>query len=1054
MINEELLEENCIAWFKELGYEYASGYDIAPGGENPARDDYHRAVLRARLLPQLAALNPDVPTANLEQVAESIGAMDSPALLRGNRDFYRQFIEGVKIEYQRGDKTEIKYVRLVDFVNVDANEFLVVNQFTVQGAKNKRRADIVVFVNGLPLAVIELKDPKNENTDIWDAYRQLQTYQEDIPELFICNAALVISDGLFACVGSLCAEKGRFMPWRTMDNENHKPKLEMQLEVLVKGFFQKGLWLDYLRHFILFTQTGGMLEKKIAAYHQFHAAREAVKATLIASNKNQVTDARADYADRVQPGSGKAGVIWHTQGSGKSISMVCYAGKLVQQAEMKNPTLVVVTDRNDLDGQLFDTFTSAADILKQTPKRAESREDLREMLNANRGGGIIFTTIQKFQLREDETRHAALCSRDNVVVISDEAHRSQYGHQAKLSATGKYRYGYAKHLRDALPNATFIGFTGTPIETNDHNTRAVFGEYVSIYDIKDAVDDGATVEILYESRLAKLDINRAEMETLNEQVEEIVEEEDFRERERTKSKWASLEKLVGAAPRLQQVAEDLVKHFAKRDAVLPGKAMVVCMSRDICVRLYDEIVKLHPAWHSADVEKGNIKIVMTGGATDAANIRRHAYTKEQRKRLEKRFKDADDDLKMVILCDMWLTGFDAPACHTMYLDKPMHGHNLMQAIARVNRVFKDKKGGLVVDYIGIVNALKHALAIYTGEKGKGKLVRDNTCALEMLREKLDVIRAMFAAPNDANPRGFDYADYETRALELLPPAVNHLLGHKDGKKRFLDAMSELQAAYSLCNTLDEVDEHKTELAFFGAMKAAIMKHAEADGKRIEAKNDAVLQRILDNAIYADGVEDIFKLAGVARPNIHLLSAEFLEDVKKTPHKNLAVELLRKLLLDNIKHKMRNDVVQEKTYSERIQETLRKYHNRAIETAQVIEELIQMARDLTKDLEADAKLSALHNMNADEIAFYRALIQNESAVRELGDNNLRELAKYVTDKLRKSTTVDWRVRDDVRAKLRLEIRDALAKWKYPPDDSDEAIALCMKQAEALSESWDV
>ena len=941
----------------------------------------------------------------------------------------------------------------------------MVNQYTIAGSKGNRRPDVIVFVNGLPLAVLELKNPADSNTDIWSAFQQLQTYKDEIADLFIFNEALVVSDGLNARVGSLTASKERFLPWRVVNNEHDKPQFEYFLETLVKGFFKPELFLDYLRHFVLFEQAGDVTIKKIAGYHQFHAVREAVRATVIAAQQQSknLTEPRANYAANVVPGSGKAGVVWHTQGSGKSISMVCYAGKLLAQTEMNNPTIVIVTDRNDLDGQLFDTFSMASDILKQTPVQASDRDDLRDILAARQSGGIIFTTVQKFALAKnedgsEESSHPVLSTRHNIVVVSDEAHRSQYGDKAKLvnvkDKAGnvvdmKYTFGYSKHMRDALPEASFIGFTGTPIDSADKDTRAVFGDYVSIYDIQDAVDDGATVPIYYESRLAKLDINAAAMEALNDEVDEVIEdEEDVSIRESTKSKWAALEKLVGSEPRIAQVAKDLVTHFEDRTNTMPGKGMIVCMSREICVDMYNAIISVNPDWHDLDPAKGAIKVVMTGSASDKAKLQPHIHNKITKKLFEKRFKDVNDPLQLVIVRDMWLTGFDAPNCHTMYIDKPMKGHNLMQAIARVNRVFKDKPGGLVVDYIGIANELKQALKTYTGSQGKGKPTHDTHEAFAVLLENIDKLHGMM--------HGCDYSEFKTKALELLPRVMNHILslegasGELDGKKRFLDVMASLRSAYTLCGTLDEAKAYSKEIAFFDAVKNAISKFTTVDKRRTDEEKNSALKQIIDNAIIADGVDDIFKLVGLDKPNIGLLSAEFMEDVANFKEKNLAVELLERLLRDEIKARMKTDVVSEKKYSDRIMETLRKYHNRAIETAQVIEELIKMA----KDMAVDAELAEKSGLSSDEIAFYRALIQNEAAVKELGDNNLRELAKYVTEQLRKSTTVDWQVRDSVRAKLRNLVRRALRRWKYPPDKSEEAIELCLKQAEVLSQNWSV
>ncbi|MEG3638000.1 type I restriction endonuclease subunit R [Magnetococcus sp. PR-3] len=1052
MITEDQLEQQAIVWFQDNGYQYQHGPDIAPDGNTPERADYQQVVLKNRLLDALARINPQIPQSALEEAVHQITTPSHPDLMRNNRAFHQMMLEGVPVEFTVDEEKQSDHARLMDFEQPGNNDFLVVNQFTLQGTKQNRRPDLVVFINGLPIAVVELKNPADENADIWDAYNQLQTYKAEISDLFITNTALVVSDGLMARVGSLTATEERFMPWRTLAHENDKPMLQFELETMVKGFFHPELLLDYIRHFILFETDGDLIIKKIAGYHQFHAVREAVRATVIAAcdAPEQVTRLKASYDELENLGKRKGGVVWHTQGSGKSISMSCYAGKLLQQPEMNNPTLVVVTDRNDLDGQLFQTFSSAQESLRQTPQQADSRDTLRELLNNRQSGGIIFTTVQKFSILEDEASHPILSERTNIVVISDEAHRSQYGLKASLNEkTGTYKFGYAKHMRDALPNASFIGFTGTPIAQEDKDTQAVFGGYVSTYDIQDAVDDGATVPIFYESRLAKLDINQEKIEELNDEVEEVVEdEEDLSTREKTKGKWAALEKLVGADPRIKEVAKDLVTHFEARTATLDGKAMIVCMSREICVHMYDAITALRPDWAKDDPnsddaptpDEGAIKIIMTGSASDKALLTPHIYNKQTKKRFEKRFKDPADPLKLVIVRDMWLTGFDAPACHTMYVDKPMKGHNLMQAIARVNRVFKDKPGGLVVDYIGIANELKQALKTYTDAKGKGEPAQISAEAFSVLQEKMEICRGMF--------HGFDYGAYETNATGLLVPAANHILGLEDGKKRFLDVILAITKAFSLCGTLDEAKPLRTEIAFFSAVKAAISKFTRVDKKHTEESKNSALKQILDNAVVAGGVADVFELAGLDKPNIGLLSEEFLEDVRNMENRNIAVELLAKLLEDGVKAKSRNNVVQEKKYGDRLMDTLKKYRNRGIETAQVIEELIAMAKEFQDAMERDEALG----LNPDEIAFYDALANNQSAVRELGDEILKKIAVELTEKLRKSTSVDWQVRDSVRAKLRNLVRRTLKKWKYPPDKQLEAIELILKQAESLSNQW--
>jgi type I restriction enzyme, R subunit len=1045
MITEDQLEQLCLQWFKSSGWDTEFGPNIAHDGAKSERANYREVVLVQRLKQSMMRLNPQVPAVIVDEAVQRVLKLDHPVAEQRNRDFHRMLLAGLSMSWRDGDGVKHEDVRLIDFATLDANEFLVVNQFAIKGPKKTRRPDLVIFINGMPLAIVELKNPADEQTDIWNAYRQLQTYREDIPDLFNYNEALVVSDGFTARIGSFTADQERFLPWRTLKNEDDKPTVEFEIEKIVRGFFDRELFLDYLKHFVLYEQDGDRVIKKIAGYHQFHAVREAVRVTVIAAQPpgaNEVKDKRATYGKVAMPGSRKAGVVWHTQGSGKSISMVCYSGKLIQQAEMKNPTLVVVTDRNDLDGQLYETFCAAQELLRQMPEQADSREELREKLASRQAGGIIFTTVQKFSLTEGEAKHPVLCDRSNVVVVSDEAHRSQYGFKAKLNTkTGQFMYGFAKHMRDALPAASFIGFTGTPISSDDRDTQAVFGGYVSIYDIQDAVDDGATVEILYESRLAKLEINSAEIEKLSAEVEEVIEdEEDLEAREQTKGVWATLEKLVGARERIEEVAADVVRHFEARVSVIEGKAMIVGMSREICARLYVEIVKLRPEWHDKDVEKGAIKVVMTGSASDIEVLRPHITTRRQKKRLEKRFKKAEDPLRLVIVRDMWLTGFDAPCCHTMYVDKPMKGLNLMQAIARVNRVFKDKPSGLVVDYIGIASDLKAALKTYTDSNGRGQPSRRAEEILPVLMEKLDSCRGLF--------HGFDYSAYQTKAAALLVPAANHVLGLPDGKPRFLDLMVAITRAFAVCGTLDEAASLRTEIAFFSAVKAAIVKYTTVDRKLAEAQKHSALRQILDNAVVSEGVTDIFALAGLSKPNIGLLSPEFLEEVRNMPQKNLAVELLEKLLRDEVKAHARTNVVLQKKFGDRLLEALRKYHNRAIETAQVIEELLRMAEDFKQALTRNEKLG----LSVDEVAFYDALTERPEVLREMGDRTLKALAVELTEQLRSSTSVDWQVRDSVRAKMRLLIKRLLRKYRYPPGGQEEAVTLVLRQAEELSNEW--
>jgi type I restriction enzyme R subunit len=1047
MITEDQLEQLALSWFQDTGWDYRYGPDIAPDGDNPERTDYRQVLLAGRLKQALQRLNAGIPASVLDDVAHQLTKPGHPSLILNNRSFHELLIDGVPVEVvidgvKRGDR-----VRLIDFAQPQQNQFLVVNQYTVQGAKQPRRPDMVCFINGLPMAVIELKNPAAEQSDIWAAFNQLETYKAEIADLFIFNEALVISDGLHARVGSLTADRERFLPWRTIRNENDRPLLEFELEKVVRGFFSPELLLDYLRYFILYEQSDDGLIKKIAGYHQFHAVREAVRVTVIAATQPQVErntqrEERATYGKQVVPGSRKGGIVWHTQGSGKSISMVCFTGKLMQQPQMHNPTIVVVTDRNDLDGQLFQTFVGARSLLKETPQQVENREQLRALLAGRPSGGIIFTTVQKFAPEKDEDQFPCLTERTNIVVIADEAHRSQYGFRAVLDKqSGQYKYGFAKHLRDALPCATFVGFTGTPVETDDKDTRAVFGDYVSIYDIQDAVDDGATVPIYYESRLAKLDINQAQIEQLSGQVEEIFEdEESIALREAAKTKWAALEKLVGAEPRIKQVAADIVQHFEARNAAMEGKGMIVAMSREICAQLYNAIVALRPDWHSTDPAQGVIKVVMTGSAADKALLRPHIYSTTTKKLLEKRFKHPKDALRLVIVRDMWLTGFDLPCLHTLYVDKPMHDHNLMQAIARVNRVFRDKEGGLVVDYIGIAAELRRALKIYTDSRGKGQPTLDAAEALAKLKELMEVARNLL--------HGFNYSAYRTQATNLLLPAANFVLGLEDGKKRWADVVLAITKVFSLCGTLDEAIALREEIAFLQAIKSVIAKATETDKKLSEESKHAVLKQIIDNAVVAEGVEDIFQLAGLERPNIGLLSDGFLEEVRHLPQRNFAVELLQKLLNDEIKSRSRTNVVLEKKFSERLHEALNRYRNRAIESAQVIEELIQMAKAFREAAQRGEHLG----LNESELAFYDALADNESAVRTLGDDILKKIALELTEKLRHSTTVDWQKRESVRARLRNLVRITLRRYKYPPDRQEDAIKLVLAQAERLSNAW--
>ena len=1060
-VTEDHVEQATLEWLAALGWEVGHGPDGSPpDAKTPGteRDTYRETVLKHRLQGAIRRLNPHIPAGAQDEACRQVLSPNLPGLVQANRQMHRWMVEGVPVEYQKGGETRGDRVRLVDWSDVSRNDWLALNQFSIQGPKRTRRPDVVLFLNGLPVVVVELKNPGDEHADLWSAFNQLQTYKDDIPDLFLSNALLVISDGLEARVGSLTADRERFMAWRTIDGETVDPLGAMrELETLVHGLFQRELLLDYLRHFILFEDEGRLV-KKVAGYHQFHAVRAVVERVLVASSP------QAEASQR-----GKGGVVWHTQGAGKSIEMTCLGGKLMQHPAMGNPTLVVVTDRNDLDNQLFGVFAGAAELLRETPVQADTRPRLRELLSNRPSGGIIFTTIQKFTPGEDEDSFPVLSERHNIVVICDEAHRSQYGFKASLPKLHKQmkearktsaanepmvlqaaepvadygrlrdvRYGYAQHLRDGLPGATFVAFTGTPVSLEDRDTRAVFGDYVHIYDVEQAVKDGATVPIYYESRLARLALKETETPALDDEVDELAEdEEDDTAKAAQLRRWAALEKLVGAPPRLQKVAADLVEHFENRLASLDGKAMVVAMSREICVHLYDAIVALRPGWHDPDPEKGVVKIIMTGSASDKALLKPHIHGRDIKKRLERRYKDPADPFKLVIVRDMWLTGFDAPCMHTMYVDKPMKGHNLMQAIARVNRVFKDKPGGLVVDYIGIANELKAALKDYTQAKGKGRPTIAAEDALAVLLEKMDVLHGML--------HGFDYTAFRTRAWQLLPGVANHVLGLEEGKKRFADTVLAASKAFALCCTLDEALAHRDELAFLQAVKAALTKFGSSGRKLSDEQKEHALRQIMSKAVVSAEVIDIFKAVGLNRPDIGVLSEEFLEDVRHMKERNLAVELLDRLLRDDIKARFKTNVVQQARFSALLQLSLQRYRNRAIETAQVIEELIEMAKKFHEAALQGDRLG----LTPDELAFYHALATNEAAVRELGDATLKKIAVELTLKLRASVTVDWSVRETVRARLRVMVKTLLRRYKYPPDKQDEATEIVLKQAESLA-----
>ena len=1041
---ESVVEEAALAWLEALGYGVLHGPDIAAGMPGAERSDpsYRDVVLERRVRDALAALNPALPAEALEDAFRKLTRSDAPSLPERNRAVHRMLVDGVTVEYRRADGAIAgAQARVIDFDTPGNNDWLAVNQFTVAEGQHTRRPDVVLFVNGLPLAVIELKNPADENATVWSAHQQLQTYQAQIPALFATNAALVVSDGVQARIGCLSAGKEWFKPWRTISGREDAGAKLAELQVVLEGVFEQRRFLDLLRHFIVFedasaTGGGGKLVKKMAGYHQFHAVNVAVEETLRAANAHKAAQTPGRYeAGRKpggDPGDRRVGVVWHTQGSGKSLTMAFYAGRVILHPTMENPTLVVLTDRNDLDDQLFATFARCRDLLRQPPVQAADRADLRAKL-AVASGGVVFTTIQKFFPEERGDRHPVLSDRRNIVVIADEAHRSQYD----------FIDGFARHMRDALPNASFIGFTGTPIEQTDANTRAVFGDYISVYDIQRAVIDGATVPIYYESRLAKLELKATERPKIDPEFEEATEGEEVERKEKLKSRWAQLEAVVGSENRIKLVARDLVEHFENRLATLDGKAMVVCMSRRICVELYREIAALRPEWGADADEQGAMKVVMTGSATDPLPWQQHIRNKKRREDLALRFREPKDPFRIVIVRDMWLTGFDAPSLHTMYVDKPMRGHGLMQAIARVNRVFKDKPGGLVVDYLGLADELKKALATYTESGGTGKTAIDQAEAVAVMLEKYEICLGLF--------HGFDWSKWISGTpqdrLSLLPAAQEHILGQEDGKARLLRAVTELGQAFALAVPHEDALKIRDDVGFFQAVRAVLAKGTPGEQKTDEELEHAIRQ-IISRAVVSDGVIDIFAAAGLKKPDISILSDEFLAEVQGMPQRNLAVELLQKLLKGEIRARSKRNVVQARSFAELLEQAVRKYQNRAIETAQVIEELIQLAKDMRA---ASARGEAL-KLSEDELAFYDALEVNDSAVKVLGEPTLVKIARELVETVKRNVTIDWTVRENVRAQLRVIVKRILRKYGYPPDKQEKATQTVLEQAALLSQDW--
>lgn len=1038
VISEDHIEQVIIQEFIELGYQYINGTDISPDGSMPERE-YNEVVLKNRLQEAIAKLNPTIPYEAQEEALRKVLRSDSPELFQNNYQFHKYLTEGVDVEYRKKDRIAGDKVWLVDYENPSNNEFLVINQFTVIEGNTNKRPDVILFVNGLPLVVIELKNAADENATVYSAFNQLQTYKQTIPSLFQYNALLIASDGWDALYGSLTSPKQFFFTWKSIDGQLVADDTIPQMEVMAKGMLNKEVLPDLIRHFIIFHQNKEKITKIVPRYHQYFAVNKAVETTKKATAEN---------------GDQRAGVIWHTQGSGKSLSMAFYAGKLV--LALNNPTLVILTDRNDLDDQLFDTFSLSQDILRQTPVQAENRDDLKKKLSVT-SGGIVFTTIQKF-LPEIEERidlgngkfknikgqFDELSDRRNIVVIADEAHRSQYD----------FMDGFAKHMRDALPNASFIGFTGTPIENTDKNTQAVFGDYIDVYDIQQAVEDGATVRIFYENRLAKITLKEEEIPRVDAEFEELTESEEVTDQQKLKAKWARLEAIVGNQHRLSLIAADIVNHFEQRNAILDGKAMIVCMSRRIAVDLYAEIIKVRPDWHSDDDTEGTIKVVMTGSSSDPLNFQQHVRNKAKRKALGDRLKDPKDSLKLAIVRDMWLTGFDAPSMHTLYIDKPMKGHNLMQAIARVNRVYKDKEGGLVVDYIGIATDLKKALSVYTESGGKGKPAFDQEEAASVMMSKYEIVAQMFEEqPTDnSQPKGFDYKSFFglTPKEKLYFPiqAANYILGLEDGKARYTNSVTALSKSFAISVPHPYTSDVRDEVGLFQAIKARIVKVTQSGKTRSDEEIETAIKQILSDAVVADEVVDIFDAAGIKKPDISILSDEFLAEVKGMEHKNLALELLKKLLNDEIKTRQKTNIVQSKKFSEMIENAVRNYQNNLITSAQVIEELINLAKEIK---EADRRGEEL-GLDFREFAFYSALEVSDTAVSVLGDDILRHIARELVDTVRSKTSIDWTVRENIQAKMRIAVKRILRKHGYPPDLELKATETVIEQAKLMASEF--
>lgn len=1093
-ITENIIEQSAIEILQGLGWAYVNGREISPEGVFCERESFSQIVLVNRLRDAIARINPNIPLDAQEAALQKILRIASPDLLHNNELFHKELVEKVKIPYQQNGYERSHEVALMDFENPGNNQFLVVNQFTIIENNQHKRPDVLLFVNGLPLVIMELKNAASDNATITGAYQQLQTYKATIPSLFTYNAICIVSDGLECKAGSVSADLSRYMAWKTADGVKEASRFKPQLETSLNGMLQPATLLDIVRNFIVFEKSAtplpgkgdggevGLIQiqtaKKLAAYHQYYAVNKAVQSTLFASGNSSLSEPvpQGGREGRGEVGDKRGGVVWHTQGSGKSLSMVFYSGKLITTPAMQNPTIVVITDRNDLDEQLFDTFAASTQLLRQEPVQAENRDHLKELLKVA-SGGIVFTTIQKFLPEGQKSEYDQLSDRKNIVVIADEAHRTQYGFEAKYldvlddnkNKVGKrLAYGFAKYMRDAMPNATYIGFTGTPIEGTDVNTPQVFGSYIDRYDIKDAVEDGATVKILYESRLAKVNLDENGRRLIEEFDKELEQDEEVTEKQKAKAKWTKLEAIVGNEERVKNLARDIVSHFEKRQTVFEGKGMVVAMSRRIAADLYNAIIALRPEWHDDDLSKGAIKVVMTASSDEGPKLSKFKTTKLQRKALAERMKNPADPLKLVIVRDMWLTGFDAPCLNTMYVDKPMRGHNLMQAIARVNRVFKDKPGGLIVDYLGIGTDLKKALSFYGEAGGKGEPAENIEKAIEVFNEKLEVIQQMFnedsttrlaiaAEEPDSyyknsykfNYRRFFSADANQK-LSIILQAEEHILGLKEGKERFIREVSLLSQALSLCITREEVQEHLPEVAFFQAVKARLVKFEGLGGGKSDAQIETAIKHIVDEALTSDKVIDIFEAAGMAKPDIsglEILSDEFLLEVQGMKHKNLAIELLKKILNDELKIRSRTNLVKSRLLLEMLEASIKRYQNNLITTIEVITELIGVAKAIKA---ADMEGIAL-GLSQDEVAFYNALELNDSAVQVLGDDTLKDIAREIADKVRANTTLDWTIRESARARLMVIVRRTLTKYGYPPDKQQKAIDTVMKQAELMADS---